>query len=221
MQKSIVFKRPSGPVRTDSRELTESEAIHLAQNGDASGFAYLYGLHGRHVFAVCLRMVGDVALAEDLTQEAFMRMFRKIGTFRGDSALSTWLHRLAVNVVLMHLRHKKTKPEHFLDEADSSNQGSDAPIEHGYADPSLTRAADRLDLARAIRELPPGCKQIFLLHDVIGYEHHEIANRLSCSVGNSKSQLHKARLRLRSILLGGIGRRTSGQLPANAVALHA
>ena len=84
-----------------------------------------------------------------------MRMFRKIGTFRGDSALSTWLHRLAVNVVLMHLRRKKNKPEHFLDEADSSNQGSDAPIEHGFADPSLTRAADRLDLARAIRELPP------------------------------------------------------------------
>jgi len=166
-------------------------------------------------------MVGDAALAEDLTQEAFMHMFRKIGTFRGDSALSTWLHRLAVNVVLMHFRRKKTKPEHFLDEADSSNQGGDAPTEHGYADPSLVSAADRLDLARAIRELPLGCKQIFLLHDVMGYEHHEIAKSLSCSVGNSKSQLHKARLRLRSILVGGIGRRQAVSSRQMRAALHA
>jgi len=221
MQKSIVLEKPPCPGRTDSRELTEREAICLAQNGDASGFEYLYGLHGKRVYAVCLRMVGDAAQAEDLTQEAFMRMFRKIGTFRGESALSTWLHRLAVNVVLMHLRGRKTKPEHFLDEADSSTQRSDVSVEHSFADPSLSSAADRLDLTRAVRELPPGCKQIFFLHDVMGYKHGEIAKLLACSVGNSKSQLHKAHLRLRSILQEGIGRKASDHIPATAVAFQA
>jgi len=145
-------------------------------------------------------MVGNPAEAEDLTQEAFLQLFRKIHTFRGDAAFSTWLHRLSVNVVLMRLR-KKTLPQTSLDEpADADDESSGPKRDVGAEDPLIEGSLDRVRLERALVELPPGYRMVFLLHDVQGYEHNEIARIMDCSIGNSKSQLHKARTRLREIL---------------------
>jgi len=145
-------------------------------------------------------MVGNPAEAEDLTQEAFLQLFRKIHTFRGDAAFSTWLHRLSVNVVLMRLR-KKTLPQTSLDEpADADDESSGPKRDVGAEDPLIEGSLDRVRLERALVELPPGYRMVFLLHDVQGYEHNEIAKIMDCSIGNSKSQLHKARTRLREIL---------------------
>lgn len=186
--------------RTETSEMTEAEAIRLAQQGDAGAFDRIYRLHSRRVYALCLRMVGNTAEAEDLTQDAFLQLFRKIGTFRGESAFSTWLHRLAVNVVLMKLR-KKTLPETSLEEStDPEDESSGPRREIGAPDLLLTGSIDRVHLERAIEQLPPGYRQVFVLHDVQGYEHNEIARLMECSIGNSKSQLHKARMRLRELL---------------------
>lgn len=143
-------------------------------------------------------MTGNTAEAEDLAQEAFLQLFRKISTFRGESAFSTWLHRLAVNVVLMHLR-KKGLQQISLDEVDNSQ---DEPVKRDYGDNDrrLIGSVDRIGLQRVIAELPPGYRTVFVLHDVEGYEHNEIAEIMNCSVGNSKSQLHKARMKLRERL---------------------
>lgn len=147
-------------------------------------------------------MTGDAAEAEDLTQEAFLQLFRKLSTFRGESAFSTWLHRLVVNVVLMRLR-KKSVQKVSLDETDN---GQDEPVkrEYGEDDRRLLGSIDRIALNAAIEQLPPGYRAIFVLHDVQGYEHNEIARIMNCSVGNSKSQLHKARLKLREALRGDV-----------------
>lgn len=178
--------------------MTEREAIVRAQSGDAAAFEYLYRSHSRRVFALCLRMTGNPADAEDLTQEAFLQVFRKIHTFRGASAFSTWLHRLSVNIVLMRFR-KKTVSVTSLEET-SGAEFDQLPKELGAPDQTLLGSIDRLHLERAIAQLPPGYQQTFVLHDVLGYEHNEIATRLGCSIGNSKSQLHKARARLRKLL---------------------
>jgi RNA polymerase sigma-70 factor (ECF subfamily) len=180
--------------------MTEAEAIRLAQQGDASAFEHIYRLHSRRVYALCLRMVGNPAEAEDLTQDAFLQLFRKIATFRGESAFSTWLHRLSVNVVLMKLR-KKTLPETSLEESTDPEDEVNGPRrEIGGPDLLLTGSIDRVHLERAIEQLPPGYRQVFVLHDVQGFEHNEIAKLMDCSIGNSKSQLHKARMRLRELL---------------------
>lgn len=185
--------------RTQAEGLSEAEAIERAKQGDAVAFETLYGLHKRRVYSLCLRMTANTAAAEDLTQEAFLQLFRKIGTFRGESAFSTWLHRMAVNVVLMQLR-KKGLPVVSLEET-LENSEDDAPRkEMGSADLSLAGSIDRLELKRAVETLPPGYRTIFLLHDVEGYEHNEIARMVGCSIGNSKSQLHKARMKLRDLL---------------------
>ena len=180
-------------------ELTEAEAIDRAKQGDADSFEALYALHKRRVYSLCLRMIGNTAEAEDLTQEAFLQLYRKIATFRGESAFSTWLHRLAVNVVLMHLR-KKSLPEVSLEASLEPQQEEGPKKDVGAADKVLTGALDRVNLARAIDSLPRGYRVIFVLHDVEGYEHNEIAEMMGCSIGNSKSQLHKARMKLREIL---------------------
>jgi RNA polymerase sigma-70 factor, ECF subfamily len=167
--------------------------------GDQRAFEALYNLHKRRVYSLCLRMVNNAAEAEDLTQESFMQLFRKIGTFRGESAFSTWLHRLTVNIVLMHLR-KKGLDEISLDQ-EPEDENQDLPKkEYGDADLNLVGAVDRVTLEKAIADLPKGYRTIFVLHDVEGYEHNEIAERIGCSIGNSKSQLFKARLKLRSYL---------------------
>ena len=195
---------PTGPVArtrpTQTGELTEAEAIRRAQQGDAVAFERIYRLHSRRVYALCLRMVGNTAEAEDLTQEAFLQLFRKIGTFRGESAFSTWLHRLAVNVVLMRLR-KKTIAATSLDEPSEQDEETSAPKKDvGVEDLRLSGSVDRVNLERAVQRLSPGYRSVFVLHDVQGYEHNEIAAIMKCSIGNSKSQLHKARMRLRELL---------------------
>ena len=182
------------------RALTEPEAIRLAQAGNAAAFEFLYGLHGRRVYALCLRMVGNPSDAEDLMQEAFLQLFRKIGTFRGESAFSTWLHRMTVNVVLMRLR-KKSLPVSSLEETTEPDEETGGPRKDvGAPDLKLSGAVDRVNLERSIDKLPPGYRTVFVLHDVQGYEHNEIAGIMGCSVGNSKSQLHKARTKLRDLL---------------------
>lgn len=177
----------------------EAALIALAQQGDHQAFARIYGTHKRRIFSLCLRMVNNLAEAEDLTQEAFLQLHRKIGTFRGDSAFSTWLYRLAINVVLMHLR-KKSLSMISLDEAMEPVPDESPGRSFGAADPSLAGSIDRMVLERAVADLPAGYRLIFILHDIEGYEHNEIAALLECSIGNSKSQLHKARLRLREAL---------------------
>ncbi|HEV2245624.1 MAG TPA: sigma-70 family RNA polymerase sigma factor [Terriglobia bacterium] len=174
---------------------TETQLIARAQQGDEQAFAALFEAHKRRVYSLCLRMLGNPTEAEDLTQEAFLQLFRKIGTFRGESAFSTWLHRLSVNVVLMHLR-KKGINQISLDETENS-QGEPVKRDYGDDDRRLVGSIDRIGLNRAIAELPPGYRTVFILHDVEGYEHNEIAEIMNCSIGNSKSQLHKARLKLR------------------------
>ncbi len=145
-------------------------------------------------------MTRNVAEAEDLTQEAFLQVFRKLPTFRGDSALSTWMYRVAVNTVLMYFR-KRGRPQFSIDEEPGTNDnGKTKKRDYGATDFQLSGCVDRIALARAIKELPHGYRKIFLLHEVEGYEHREIARLLRCSVGNSKSQLHKARLRMRELL---------------------
>jgi len=184
----------------ESGALPEAEAIRRAQQGDAEAFERIYGLHNRRVYALCLRMVGNAAEAEDLTQEAFLQLFRKIGTFRGESAFSTWLHRLAVNVVLMRLR-RKTLAETSLEETTDPDEEVGGPRKDiGGPDLRLSGSIDRVNLERAVEQLPPGYRAVFVLHDVQGYEHNEIATIMNCSIGNSKSQLHKARMRLRELL---------------------
>jgi RNA polymerase sigma-70 factor, ECF subfamily len=175
-----------------------SDLIKRAQEGDSDAFGALFQAHKSRIYSVCLRMTSNTAEAEDLTQDAFLQVFRKISKFRGDSAFSTWLHRIAVNTVLMHFR-KKPLCHVSLDEPYDSN-GAKLRHEYGTRDRGLAGCIDRIALARAMKLLPPGYRTIFLLHEVEGYEHQEIAEMLSCTVGNSKSQLYKARLRFRELL---------------------
>jgi len=185
--------------RTNLPSSGEAEILASAQAGDHSAFAQLYSLHKRRIYSLCLRMVGNVAEAEDLTQEAFLQLHRKIATFRGDSAFSTWLHRLTINVVLMHLR-KKGLSLVSMDEAMEPAPEGNPGRSFGAPDLTLSGSIDRLTLERAVGDLPAGYRLIFVLHDIEGYEHNEIASMLDCSIGNSKSQLHKARLKLRDAL---------------------
>lgn len=185
-------RKPSDP--------NEADLIERAKHGDGWAFQALYDKHKRRVYSLCLRMTSNTAEAEDLAQEAFLQLYRKIATFRGESAFSTWLHRLSVNVVLMHLR-KKSLPVVSLDETTASGGEEETPKkDFGTEDLALAGSIDRLQLQRAVDDLPPGYRTIFVLHDVEGYEHNEIAKIVGCSIGNSKSQLHKARMKLRDLL---------------------
>jgi RNA polymerase sigma-70 factor (ECF subfamily) len=187
-----------GKQKTNTDE-SERSLVQRAQRCDEHAFATLFQLHKRRVYSVCLQMTKDVADAEDLTQEAFLQVFRSVNSFRGDSAFSTWLHRVAVNTVLMKLRRRKSPPVLSLDEPVSTEFPS-IKRDIGKADPCLSGTIDRIALRRAMDELPEGCRQIFDLHEIEGYQHNEIAQMLDCSIGNSKSQLHKAKMKLRDLL---------------------
>ncbi len=189
------------PEQRQADYTVEAELIEKAKLGDAQAFQALYEKHKRRVYSLCLRMTSNTAEAEDLTQEAFLQLYRKIATFRGESAFSTWLHRLSVNVVLMHLR-KKSLPVVSLEETTQGTGGEDdtPKKDFGAEDMALAGSIDRLQLQKAVEDLPPGYRTIFVLHDVEGYEHNEIAEIVGCSIGNSKSQLHKARMKLRDLL---------------------
>lgn len=188
------------PIDSSATASSEAEVIRRAQNGDAEAFAALFHTHKTRVYSLCLRMTKNTAEAEDLTQEAFLHVFRKLAAFRSNSALSTWLYRVTVNTVLMHFR-KKSLCQVSLERPDRSEQGGKPTTrEFPSTDVRLAGCVDRIALNRALAELPEGYRQIFVLHEVAGYEHREIAEWLGCSVGNSKSQLHKARQRIREFL---------------------
>jgi len=183
-------------------EAPEAELIANAMSGDPDCFGELYTRHSRRVFYLCYRMVNDTDLAEDLTQEAFVHAFRRLSTFRQESRFTTWMHRIAVNTVLMFIRKRNSSiRESPLDPAFGNEEES--PFEgqiYGKTDETLNKTTDRVALLRAIEGLPPGYRLMLILHDIHGYEHQEIAEIFGCTTGNTKSQLHKARLRLRAVI---------------------
>lgn len=194
-----------------------------AQQGDAAAFERIYRLHSRRVYALCLRMSGNPTEAEDLTQDVFLQLFRKIGTFRGESAFSTWLHRMSVNIVLMRFR-KQPKTETSLDSiTNPEDESGRSPEEFGGPDLRLNGVIDRVALQAAINELAPGYRAMFILHDIQGYKHHEIARMFGCTAGNSKSQTHKARIQLRELLQKTLGdsKPRHGKATAGSPALDA
>ena len=209
-----VFGRASIDVKDDivsasrqaeAQEMTDADVVRLAQQGDAAAFERIYRLHSRKVYTLCLRMVGDRTEAEDLTQDVFLQLFRKINSFRGESAFSTWLHRMSVNVVLMRFRKKPIAQASLDTSINSEEESNTPPKEFGGPDLRLNGVVDRVTLESLINELPPGYKAMFILHDVQGYNHDEIAEIFGCTPGNSKSQVHKARTRLRELLQRRVG----------------
>jgi RNA polymerase sigma-70 factor (ECF subfamily) len=182
---------------TNAISIKSDAGLNAALAGDAmSGFEDLYRKHYRRVYSICLRMTGNVAEAEDLTQEVFIQLHRKIGSFRGEAAFTTWLHRLTVNQVLMHFRKRSVRSELTTDDGEMPDS-----IDPETINPEAMPIVDRIGLESAISQLPNGYRTVFVLHDVEGYEHEEISRLLGCSAGTSKSQLHKARLKLRRLLL--------------------
>jgi RNA polymerase sigma-70 factor (ECF subfamily) len=169
--------------------------VQLAAAGDMAAFEEVYRTYHRRVYTHCLRMTRNVAEAEDLTQEVFIQVFRKLKTFRGESLFTTWLHRLTVNAVLMHFRKLKVRPERTTDDGEMPNK---FPTAREWS--STARLMDRITLNEALAQLSPGYRAVFILHDLEGYEHHQISEILGCAIGTSKSQLHKARFKLRRLL---------------------
>jgi len=184
-------EKKSSKVNTGS----DFELTQAAAKGDMVAFEEIYQRHHRRVYSICLRMLQNSYEAEDLTQDVFIQLYRKIGSFRGDSAFTTWLHRLTVNQVLMHFRKRNVKFEKVTDEGETPDQ-----TVRGTENPFKMPIVDKIALESAIDQLPAGYKSVFVLHDVEGFEHEEVARILGCSVGTSKSQLHKARLKLRKLL---------------------
>jgi len=172
----------------------------MAQRGDERAFERLYRLHSARVYALCMRMLRNPDEAEDSTQEVFLHVFRKIQGFRGASAFSTWLHRVAVNTVLMRIRGSKLARAALVENTEGNEESGGPRREPGAPDTRLEGYIDRVAIENAIKLLPPRCKLMFVLYDIQGYAHGEIAKLLGCSVGNAKSQLHKARVRLRKHL---------------------
>jgi RNA polymerase sigma-70 factor (ECF subfamily) len=189
------FKSPLAPAKQAQLDL-----VIRAQEGDHDAFSEIYEKHKKRVFSVCMRIVRDFALAEDLSQDTFMQLHRKIGSFRGDSDFTTWLHRLAVNTVLMYMR-KRALPVVSLDTLMADVPEERAGKDFGMRDLSQAGVIDRLTIEQALATMAPGYRNIFMLHDVEGFNHGEIAEIQDCTCGNSKSQLHKARRALRGTLM--------------------
>jgi RNA polymerase sigma-70 factor (ECF subfamily) len=183
---------------------SEPEVIRRAQMGESAAFEWLYNTHSKRVYNILLGLLKNTAEAEDLTQQVFLRLFRNISMFRGESAFSTWLHRVAVNTALTFLRRKKLT-EAPNENADGAGADENDQRESGAADTSMLGVVGRIHLSRAIKQLPSSWRQVLLLHDVIGFEHGEIARRLGCSAGSSRAQLHRVRKQLRRVLLGEPG----------------
>ena len=183
----------SGPGGT-GRE-AELELVERCRRGELGAFEELYRAHAGRLYSLACRMLGNPADAEDLLQDIFLSAHRKLDSFRGDAALGTWLYRLAMNQILDHVRSRAGRAGQLTDGLGDASALPDA-AGHRLAD----RAIDRIDLERALAELPDGCRAAFLLHDVEGLEHREVADVLGIAEGTSKSQVHKARLRLRGLL---------------------
>jgi RNA polymerase sigma-70 factor, ECF subfamily len=172
---------------------SDYELAQAVSHGAVSSIGDLYERHSQRVYTLCLRMTGDVSEAEDLTHDVFIQLLQKAGTFRGESQFKTWLHRVTVNQVLMHFRRPVRRRESTcLEELRPI-----PAVKHSW----INQAADRIELNAALAKLPAGCRSVFLKFDVEGYNHKEIAGIFGFSTGNSKSQLHKARRRLRELLV--------------------
>src|ERR1043165_7313258 len=191
----LSFGRTEAKKETDAPAASDLALAQSAAKGDMSAFEELYRRHHRRVYSLCLRMTQNVTEAEDLAQEAFVQLFRKIGSFRGESAFTTWLHRLTVNQVLMHFRKRSVRDEKTTEEGETPDQAV-----MGTENPDRMPVVDRIALDNAIAQLPQGYRTVFVLHDLEVYEHEEIGRMLGCAVGTSKSQLHKARMKLRNLL---------------------
>ncbi len=203
-----------GLSRTESRAaLPVGPFAESSPPGPAIDFEHAYHLYKRRVYAKCLHMIGNEADAEDLTQEVFLQVFRKLHSFRGESAFATWLYRVAVNVVLVRLRRKTLNLASFEEVLELKEGMATLQEVLGAPDQMLTSAIDRLNLQDALSQMPAGYKQVFFMHDVEGYRHREIARILGLSEGTSKSQLYKARVRLRQLL----GERDAQPLPNRVV----
>jgi len=189
----VDLSKSSSPIDPSASDF---DLCQLAAEGNLAAFEIIYQRYHRRTFGLTMRMTNNTSEAEDLTQEVFIQLFRKAGSFRGDSAFSTWLHRLTVNQVLMHFRRRSVKNEKVSDDGEMPEQ-----TVHGTANPNKMPVVDRIALKKAIAELPNGYRKVFILHDVEGYEHEEVARMMGISVGTSKSQLHKARLKLRGLLI--------------------
>lgn len=170
---------------------TSETSVEKARAGDVDAFEELYRLHVGRVYALCLRMSGDAREAEELTQDAFVRAWEKLATFRGESAFASWLHRLTVNVVLGHWRSKGRLRERVVSIGDATGMG-----EQRYE----PRPRLALDLEAAISHLPAGARTVFVLHDIEGYRHRDVAELTGLAIGTSKTQLHRARRLLRKAL---------------------
>lgn len=175
------------------------ELARLCREGDAAAFETLYRAHSGRLFGLLTRMTGSAHDAEDLLQDVFVHAHRTLASFRGESSLGTWLYRLAVNQCLDHLRGKQSR----MARATVSLDEDEAP-EPAAPAPALPAPIARIDLERAIAQLPEGCRAAFVLHDVEGLDHREVGAALGISEGTSKSQVHKARMKLR-VLLRGLG----------------
>ena len=184
------------PLETFNGSTPDIDLCRMAASGNIAAFELIYERYHRRTYSLCLRMTSSQTEAEDLTQEVFIQLFRKIGSFRGDSAFSTWLHRLTVNQVLMHFRRRSVKNERTSEDGEMPEQ-----MVRGTANPNRMQVVDRIALKNAIAELPNGYRKVFVLHDVQGFEHEEVARMMGISIGTSKSQLHKARLKLRGLLI--------------------
>jgi len=171
----------------------DTELARMAARGDAAAFEELHRRYRRLVYNVALRMTGNAADAEDLTQESFISVLRSVHGFRGEASFATWLYRLAVNQVRMHFRRRKSRPQEQTDDVET---GGRAGARRG----SSPRAVERIAIERAVGQLPPGYRAAFVLHDVEGYGHEEIGRMLGCDAGTSRSQLHRARAKLRASL---------------------
>lgn len=195
MERQGGFEAKVSVAEIDKPQPTDYELAQKAGGGDLTAFEELYRRHFRRVYSLCLRMTANPEEAEDLTQETFIQLHKKIGSFRGDSAFTTWLHRMTVNQVLMHFRRRKSRPEFLTEEGETPAQ-----IVQGTENHNRMPIVDKIVLENAITKLPPGYRAVFVLHDVEGHEHGEIARMLGISEGTSKSQLHKARLKLRGLI---------------------
>ena len=183
----------------ETARVTEMALVERCRRGELGAFEEIYRTHSGRLYGLVLRMVGNPSDAEDLLQDIFLSAHRKLDGFRGDSALGTWLYRLATNQCLDHLRSRSAKTGQLTDALDDEPVLADVRS-HGIAD----EAVAKMDLERALAQLPEGCRAAFLLYDVEGLEHREVAEALGIAEGTSKSQVHKARLKLRA-LLGGRG----------------
>ena len=183
---------PTGDVRAVDLELAQR-----CRHGDGEAFEELYRAHAGRLYNLVFRMAGSADAADDLLQDVFLHAHRKLGSFRGDSSLGTWLYRLAVNHCLDFLRGRQAKMTRVTDSLDE--EGASEPA---TTVPRVPTAVSRIDLERAIARLPDGCRAAFVLHDVEGFEHNEVARLLGVSEGTSKSQVHKARMKLRVMLSG-------------------